>query len=92
MPRTLQEILDHQDEIAKQIEDYEPTEADRRDPEPFKGLLRASEARGAAEALVAEAVAAAREAGYSWATIGSGLGTSASAAHQKYGKLVASRK
>jgi hypothetical protein len=34
MPRSIQEILDHADELAKRFEDYEPAEGDERLPEP----------------------------------------------------------
>jgi hypothetical protein len=33
MPRTVQDILDHADELTSRFENYEPTPQDERDPE-----------------------------------------------------------
>lgn len=87
MPRSLQEILDSSDELAKRFEDYEPTEADRRPVEPMHRARAAALARAAAEAEVAGAVAEMRSVSYSWATIGSVLGTSGEAVRQRYGDV-----
>ena len=38
MPRSIQDILDHADELAKRFEDYEPSEDDERSVEEY--LLR----------------------------------------------------
>ena len=35
MPRTIKDILDHADELAKSFEDYEPSVTDERDPAVF---------------------------------------------------------
>ena len=35
MPRSIQEILDHADELAKRFEDYEPDESDERPVEEY---------------------------------------------------------
>ena len=87
MPRTLQEILDHDEELADYLEDVEPdsltpipmeVEAERR-------LVRAVRARAAAEREIAEDVAFARRHGMSWRRIGNVLGTSAQAAQKRYG-------
>jgi hypothetical protein len=85
MPRTLQEIIDHADEIARAFEDYEPDEQDRRPVEPLKHARAAIQARAKAEQAVAQSVREMRESGYTWAVIGSQLGTSAEAARQRYG-------
>ncbi len=85
MPRIVQEILDHADELAKRFEDYEPSPADERDPEVFAELRRAVLSRSNAERSVKDAVEHARERGYSWAFIGSLIGTSGEAARQRYG-------
>ena len=82
MPRSVQEILDQSAELAARFEDYEPRAEDERDPEAFKALHQATLARAEAEKQIREAVLGAREHGYSWATIGSLLGTSGEAAHQ----------
>lgn len=84
MPRSVQEILDHADELARRFEDYEPTAEDERDPKVFDALRQAVVARSDAERSVRTAVVAARERGYSWAFIGSVLGTSGEAARQRY--------
>ena len=85
MPRTVQDILDHADELAKRFEDYEPSRVDERDPEAFAELRQAVLARSDAERAVKDAVEHARERGYSWAFIGSLVGTSGEAARQRYG-------
>lgn len=85
MPRTLQTILDHGDELARRFESYEPTAEDERPAEALVRLREAATARSDAERAVSDAVAAARQQGYSWRTIGSLVGTSGEAARQRYG-------
>jgi hypothetical protein len=87
MPRSIQEILDHADELAKQFEDYEPADGDERPVEEYL-LQRAALARARSEQQVLNAVIAARASGASWSKIGSLLGTSAQAAQQRYGSAV----
>jgi len=87
MPRSIQEILDHADELAKRFEDYEPDEGDERPVEEYL-LERAVLARAHSERQILDAVAAARAAGIPWAKIGELLGTSAQAAQQRYGAVV----
>lgn len=89
MPRSIQEILDHADELAARFEDYEPTEGDERSVEEYV-LERATLDRARSERQVVEAVTAARSKGMSWARIGAVLGTSAQAAQQRYGTVVES--
>jgi hypothetical protein len=84
MPRTIQDILDHADELANRFEDYNPNEQDERDPEAFKALRDAVLSRSDAERSIKTAVDNARAHGYSWALIGSLLGTSGEAARQRY--------
>ena len=86
MPRSVKDILDHADALAKRFEDYEPTEDDERDPAVFAALRDAVLARAQAEREVKAAVDSARAHGYSWAYIGSLLGTSGEAARQRYGQ------
>jgi len=85
MPRTVQDILNHADELASRFEDYEPTATDERDPHAFSALRDAALARSDAERSIKTAVEHARAHGYSWALIGSVLGTSGEAARQRYG-------
>lgn len=89
MPRTVQDIIDHSDELAKRFEDYEPATEDERDPGAFAALHRAVESRAEAERSIIEAVGRARASGYSWRTIGGLLGTSGEAARQRYGSRAA---
>jgi hypothetical protein len=84
MPRTVQDILDHADELAKRFDDYTPNEQDERDAESFNALRDAVLSRSAAERSIKNAVDNARTHGYSWALIGSLLGTSGEAARQRY--------
>jgi FAD/FMN-containing dehydrogenase len=82
MPRSLQEILDHADELERRSAEHEPT--DVRDAEPLHAIREAVTERAATERHIAEAVAAAREGGVSWAAIGGTLGTSGEAARKRY--------
>ena len=86
MPRTIQEILDHADELAKRFEDLEP-EQGKDVPVGEYLLRRAALARARTERNILEAVEASRAEGISWARIGAVLGTSAQAAQQRYGAL-----
>ncbi len=85
MPRTVQDILDHADELAKRFEDYEPSPSDERNPKVYAELRDAVLSRSAAERTIKDAVEHAREHGYTWASIGSLIGTSGEAARQRYG-------
>jgi hypothetical protein len=87
MPRSIQEILDHADQLAQRFEDYEPAGGDERSVEEYL-LQRAALARARSERQVLDAVAAARAAGIPWAKVGELLGTSAQAAQQRYGPVV----
>ena len=84
MPRTIQDILDHADDLAKRFEDLEPGHA--TDVPVGEYLLqRAAIARARSERSILEAVETSRSEGISWARIGTLLGTSAQAAQQRYG-------
>lgn len=83
-PRSVQDILYHADEHAKRFEDYEPDAKDERDPRVFAALRDAATSRSDAERSIKSAVDRARGHGYSWAFIGSLLGTSGEAARQRY--------
>jgi hypothetical protein len=84
MPRTVQDILDHADELANRFEHYEPAPHDERDPEAFAALRDAVLSRSDAERAIRAAVDNARAHGYSWSLIGSLIGTSGEAARQRY--------
>jgi len=87
MPRSIQEILDHADELAQRFEDYEPQPGDERPVEEYL-IQRAAISRARSERQIVEAVTAARSKGLPWQRIGELLGTSAQAAQQRYGHLV----
>jgi hypothetical protein len=89
MPRSIQEILDHADELAARFEDHEPADGDERSVEEYV-LERATLDRARSERQVVEAVTAARSKRMSWIRIGAVLGTSAQAAQQRYGTVVES--
>lgn len=89
MPRTVDEILAHADELAAKFENYEPNPADEVDAEAV-ALLRAAVAeRSQAERHLLDAVTKARKSGMSWAAIGTLVGTSGEAARQRYASKVA---
>lgn len=83
VPRSLQEILEHADALERRFADHDP--ADVRDAAPLHTLRDAVSERAATERRIAEAIAAAREAGVSWSAIGGMLGTSGEAARKRYG-------
>ena len=87
MPRSIQEILDHADDLARRFEEYEPSDGDERPVEEYL-LQRAALARARSERQIVDAVVAARSAGISWARIGELLGTSAQAAQQRYNAVI----
>ena len=86
MPRSVDDILKHADELAKRFEDYDPQPDDERNPDAVHSLRRAVTARADAERSIRDAVDQARRAGLSWTLIGSLIGTSGEAARQRYGR------
>ena len=88
MPRTVDEILAHSDELAERFEHYEPRDADEVDVAAASALRTAVHERSSAERHLLEAIHEARVAGLSWAAIGQLVGTSGEAARQRYGKRV----
>lgn len=87
MPRSIQDILDHADELAQRFEDYEPLEGDEVPVEEYV-LRRAVMAQARCEGKIVDAVAAARLGGITWNRIGELLGTSQQAAQQRYGTII----
>jgi FAD/FMN-containing dehydrogenase len=84
MPRSLDEILAHADELADTFEDYDPQPGDEERITP--GSLRLIAYRRAqSERELAEAARTAHEQGMSWRAIGEAIGTSGEAARQRYG-------
>jgi hypothetical protein len=88
MPRTMQEILDHADELAHRFEEHEPVDGEIHDATPLRALRAAVIERSRAERTVADRVGEARDAGLPWSVIGAYLGTSGEAARQRYGQSV----
>jgi hypothetical protein len=86
VPRSVQDILEHAEELAARFEGYEPGAGDERDPAAYVALREAVVSRSDAERSIKEAVALARSQGYSWAFIGKIIGTSGEAARQRYGR------
>jgi hypothetical protein len=84
VPRSIQDILDHADELAKKFEDYDPSPDDEVAVAEHL-LRRAALARAQSERQIGEAVSLARRSGLSWKRIGSELGITAQAAQQRYG-------
>lgn len=83
MPRSLQKILEHADELERRFAEHDPT--DVRDAAHLRAIREAVAERAATERHVAAAVTTAREAGASWSAIGGMLGTSGEAARKRYG-------
>lgn len=89
MPRSVDDILKHADELAARFENYEPDPGQEMDPDAVAELRGAVRERSDAERHILEAIRRAREAGMSWSVIGSFVGTSGEAARQRYGNKVA---
>ena len=89
MPRTVDEILAHADELAARFEDYEPVEADEIDVAALTALRDAIAEQAQAERHVLDAIRGARVAGMSWAAIGNMVGITGEDARQRYQPLVA---
>ena len=88
MPRSMQQIINQAEDLAKRFEDYEPSRDDQRPAESLVHIRAAVIARAEAERSVAESVRRARKDGLSWAAIGGVLGTSGEAARQRYSATV----
>lgn len=86
MPRSIQDILDHADELAQRYEDFDPDQAEEIPVEEYL-LQRAVVARARTEQQLVDAVVTARAAGLPWQKIGALLGTSAQGAQQRYGAV-----
>jgi len=88
MPRTVEEILAHADELAARFENYEPSADDELDVTALTELRAAVAEQSAAERHLVDAIRGARAAGTSWSTIGAFVGTTGEAARQRYSRLV----
>jgi transposase len=88
MARTTSEKNQVANEIAERLAKRDPERTDWRDAEPLRRIAEKFKQSVAAEADVAEAVAAARDEGYSWASIAAMLGVSKQTAQHRYGHQV----
>lgn len=84
MPRTLNDILAHADELASRFEKYEPAPHDAMTQAEL-ALSRAVIASARSSKAVADAVAEARAEGTSWSRIATLLGTSPQSARERFG-------
>ncbi len=91
MPRSLREILEKADELADRFESHDPQPDQVVEADSLLSVHAAFRERADAERHLADAVAAARGDGQSWAAIGAMLGTSGEAARQKYGHPATTR-
>lgn len=89
MPRSVEEILQHADELAARFEKCQPDPADELDTGAVALLRAAVEERSQAERHLIDVIRAARESSMSWSAIGTFVGTSGEAARQKYSARVA---
>jgi hypothetical protein len=87
MPRSLDQIVAHAEELAGVFEAYEPDESDRGEP-PLVALRRAAYQRARIEQQLLDLVRGARESGASWKQVGQELGTTGEAARQRYGRHI----
>lgn len=87
MPRSMQEIIDNQDELARVFEDYEPDP--RRPAASLRSVGEAATGVARSQAELVAAIGGARADGHSWDAIGAMVGTSGEAARQRFGRLVA---
>ena len=89
IPRTVDEIRKHADELAARFEDYQPMPGDEQDAQAVALLREAVHERSAAEQRVIDAIRAARTSGMPWPAIGAFVGTSGEAVRQRYADKVA---
>ncbi len=82
MPRTVDEILAHAEELADRFES-DDFDADMMTPAEYE-LACAARERAAVEVRVRNAVTALRGTGAPWARVGELIGTSGEAARQRY--------
>ncbi len=86
MSWTLEQILDHADELADRFEAFDPSEADEIPVAEYL-LHRAVRSSPTDQTHLGEALTTAREAGISWIRIGEILGVSGYDAEQWYNNL-----
>ena len=85
--RSVEDIISDAEALADRFEQWEPSSTGAVDGAPIKAVHDAFQHAAAAQAELADAVVAARTAGFSWAYIGSVMGTSGEAARKRYGRV-----
>lgn len=85
MARTITDKQQAAQEIADALAGRDPASTDWRDAAPLREIAEAFRESVAAESALAQAVAAARTAGCSWAQVGAVLGISKQSAQGRYG-------
>ncbi|SER75795.1 hypothetical protein [Corynebacterium cystitidis] len=90
MPRSIEDILAHADELARRFEEYTPSPEDELDSCAVEALREAVYDRSLAEKKILAAIQNARNSGFTWETIGTFVGTSGEAARQRYARHLAS--
>jgi hypothetical protein len=90
MARTQEAKLAAAEAIAERLANRDIDKTKWQEAEPLRRVAQAFRDQVAAEAKVAEAVSAAREAGCSWLSIGMMLGVSKQTAQQHYATAVRS--
>jgi Tfp pilus assembly protein PilF len=70
------------------LDSLDPTQLDVRDASHLRAIIAAAGALATAEENLRKAVAGARTAGDSWTVIGTALGTSKQAAHERFRAFV----
>ena len=88
MPRSVQDIIDNADELARRFEQMRPGSGSPA----LAAVHRAAIAKARAEEELVDAICRARDEGRSWAAIAAFLGTSGEAARQKYSRAAAANR
>lgn len=87
MPRTMKEIMDQADELARRFEAGDiPEGSTPRDARPLREVREAFDDVAHAQTRLADRISVARAEGHSWAAIGIMVGTSGEAVRQRYGQ------
>ena len=84
--RSVEDLIQDAEALADRFEQWEPSPAGAVDGGPIRAVHEAFQHVAAAQRGLNEAVEAARAAGFSWAYIGSVMGTSGEAARKRYGR------
>lgn len=84
MPRQTRNLTP--EEIEQMLDSIDPSTL--RDASHFRAIIAAEETASAAQRALVQAVIAARQAGDSWAIIGTALGVTRQAAEQRFGEAV----